>query len=422
MNKARYILAVSLLLCGLAASAQRVPDRDPAVLTYDRVIGNNLWNGSRNITGIRQDTVSRSYAELSGNYVSGGFRDTWEAARSWEAGAMTASIRHMERISLKGSFSFRQTEGYDMCGSMFLNPGFYPVDVLEFTPGRKTRQTYSFDGGIAYDISDTWRIGAAMDFESANMAKRKDLRHTNWWLDMTVAPSFMFHKGDFSAGASYIMRKTSESIKAEQIGIAESSYYAFLDKGLMYGEYSVWSGSGLHLSEAGVNGFPVRDISHGAAVQLQYKGLFAEVEYLNRRGVIGEKALEAPTWWGSVRVQGEAGGVLGTLAFLPAGIGCLPKGAEAARRTPGSGSGLLCPPPWPPLLPQGLCTCCALPGALSLGPGLSLPPCPLVGSTSAGLLGRLAPSVLSAPSPPLLSAGQEAAGGLVRLCCPWDPE
>lgn len=134
------------------------------------------------------------------------------------------------------------------------------------------------------------------------------------------------------------------------------------------------------------------------------------------------ETLEAPTWWGSVRVQGEAGGVLGTLAFLPAGIGCLPKGAEAARRTPGSGSGLLCPPPWPPLLPQGLCTCCALPGALSLGPGLSLPPCPLVGSTSAGLLGGLAPSVLSAPSPPLLSAGQEAAGGLVRLCCPWDPE
>ena len=289
MNKARYILAVSLLLCGLAASAQRGTERNAPVLTYDRVVRNNLWNDSRNVTGIRQDTVSRSYAELSGNFVSGGFRDTWEAARSWGAGAVTASIRHMGKISLKGSFTFRQTEGYDMCGSMFMNPGFYPVDVFEFTPGRKTRQTYSFDGGIAYDISDRWRIGAAMDFESANLAKRKDLRHTNWWLDMTVTPGFMYHKGDFSAGASYIMRKTSESVKAEQIGIAESSYYAFLDKGLMYGEYSVWNGSGLHLSEAGVNGFPVRDISHGAAVQMQYKGLFAEVEYLNRRGIIGEK-------------------------------------------------------------------------------------------------------------------------------------
>ncbi len=289
MNKARYILALSLLLCGLAVSAQKATERKAPVLTYERVVGNNLWNDSRNITGIRQDTVSRSFAEVSGSFVSGGFRDTWEAARSWGAGAVTASIRHLERISLKGSFSFRQTEGYDMCGSMFMNPGFYPVDVLEFTPGRKTRQTYAFEGGIAYDIAKTWRIGAAMDFESANMAKRKDLRHTNWWLDMTIAPGFMFHKGAFSAGASYILRKTSESIKAEQIGIAESSYYAFLDKGLMYGEYSVWNGSGLHLSEAGVNGFPVRDISHGAAVQMQYKGLFAEVEYLNSRGVIGEK-------------------------------------------------------------------------------------------------------------------------------------
>ena len=73
------------------------------------------------------------------------------------------------------------------------------------------------------------------------------------------------------------------------MGTSESSYYAFLDKGLMYGVYSVWSGSGLHLSEAGVNGFPVKDFSNGAALQLQYKGFFAEAEYLRTNGTIGEK-------------------------------------------------------------------------------------------------------------------------------------
>ena len=279
MNRIGYIFALCLFVCGLTAGGQ----------TYERVYRSNFWNESKNITGVRQDTVSRSYAEAYASYEDGGFRDTWQAAEGWSAGAVTASIRHMERISLAGSFSFDQTEGYDMCGSMFIKPGLYPIDVLEFTPGRKTLQTYAFDGGISYELSPAWSIGAKMDFESANMAKRKDLRHSNWRLDMTVAPGFMYHAGDLALGANYLFRKTSETVEAEQVGTAASSYYAFLDKGMMYGVYSVWSSSGLHLHEAGVMALPVKDFSNGAALQMQYKGLFAEIEYLRTSGVIGEK-------------------------------------------------------------------------------------------------------------------------------------
>ena len=257
--------------------------------TYERVLRNNIWNESSNINGARQDSISCSYAELFAGYEAGGLRDSWEAPSEWKAGARTASIRHLERMTLKGSFSFTQTESYNMCGSMFIRPGFYPVDVMEFTPGRKTLQTYSFDGGITYDISARWRIGAMMDFESANISKRKDLRHSNWLLDMTVAPGFIYHNGDFAVGANYIFKKTGETIEAEQVGNSGESYYAFLDKGLMYGVYNIWSGSGLHLDEAGVKSFPVKEVSHGAAVQLEYKGIFAEAEYLRTSGTIGEK-------------------------------------------------------------------------------------------------------------------------------------
>lgn len=296
MNRIGYIFALCLFICGLTAGGQ----------TYERVYRSNLWNESKNINGVRQDTVSRSYAEAYASYEGGGFRDTWQAAEGWSAGAVTASIRHMERMSLAGSFSFDQTEGYDMCGSMFIKPGLYPIDVLEFTPGRKTLQTYAFDGGISYELSPAWSIGAKMDFESANMAKRKDLRHTNWRLDMEVAPGFMYRSGDFVFGANYILRKTAETVEAEQVGTSESSYYAFLDKGMMYGVHSVWNGSGVHLDEAGVKGLPVKDISNGAAVQMQYEGLFAEVSYVHTQGTVGEKEY---IWF---RFPGnEAGAVLG---------------------------------------------------------------------------------------------------------------
>lgn len=289
MNKVRHILILCLFVTGLAASAQTAAERWSRVKTYEQVLRDNLWNGSLNINGVRQDTVSRSYAGFTGKYEGGGMRDTWQAEQSWSAGAATASVKHMENMSLKGSFSFTQTEGYGMCGSMFIKPGFYPVDVLEFTPGRKTLQTYSFDGGISYDIAPSWRIGAVMEFESANIAKRKDLRHSNWRLDLKVAPGIMYHSEDFAAGAALLLHKTSETVEAAQVGTSESSYYAFLDKGQMYGVYSIWTGNGVHLDEAGVNGFPVRDFSYGAALQAQYKDFFAETEYIHTSGSIGEK-------------------------------------------------------------------------------------------------------------------------------------
>lgn len=283
MNKTACILFICLMSLFLPRQVQAHTG------IYGHVIRRNPWNLSDNVAGIRQDSLSRSYAEIYGKWSSGGFRNSWQASDTWSAGAVTESIRHLDILSLKGSFSFDQTEGYGMCGSMLMHPGYYPLDVLEFTPGRKTRQTYSLEGGISVDIAPSWRIGADMDFMSSNLAKRKDLRHTNWRLDMTVAPGFMYHSDNFSAGAAYIFSKNSETVNAEQVGTAESSYYAFLDKGMMFGTYAVWNGSGVHLSEAGVNGFPLKEIKNGVSVQVAASGFFADFRYLHSSGVCGEK-------------------------------------------------------------------------------------------------------------------------------------
>ncbi len=287
----RYIFAMALLTLAMMVLELTAAGQisNMGNLTYERVYKNNFWNDSRNITGIRKYKVSRSYAELYGSYYDGDFNETWKPEKSWSAGVRTASFQHLDKISFAGSFAFDQTENYGMCGSMFIKPGYYPIDVLEFTPGRKTLQTYTFDGGVSYDVAESWRIGAKMDFESANIAKRKDLRHSNKRLEINVAPGFMYHSGHFSIGASYIFEKTSETIEAEQVGTSESSYMAFLDKGLMYGAYSVWTGSGIHLQESGVNGFPVSDFSNGIALQTQYKGFFGEISYMNTQGKVGEK-------------------------------------------------------------------------------------------------------------------------------------
>ncbi len=259
--------------------------------TYERVFRRNPWNDSHNVAGLRADSTSISFAELYGGASGGDFRLSSEAPSSWNIGARAATIKHLEKFSMSGSFSFGQREGRDMCGSMFITPGIYPVDILEFTPGRKTLQSYAFDGGVSVDVSEDWMIGARMDYRSSNLAKRKDLRHTNYRLDMSIAPGvrYIYDGGKSSIGLSYIFSKDSESVVAEQVGTGESSYYAFLDKGLMYGRYEVWSGSGVHLDETGVNGFPCKRIAHGVSLQMGDEENFVQYSYLHRFTSIGEK-------------------------------------------------------------------------------------------------------------------------------------
>ena len=286
VNVENAVAAAAVALCfALAAAAQTRP--------YDRAIRDNPWLSGTNAAGLREVLTSDiSYAELYAGISSGGLHRTWEAPSPWEAGAEARTVKHLERFSMKGGFSFGQMSGAEMCGSMSLRPGYFPLDVLEFTPGRKTRQTYAFDGGVSVDLADGWRLGASMDFTSANYAKRKDLRHTDYLLDMTVSPGLAYTtpSGGLTLGVNYIYRKTSESVVAEQVGTGGTSYYAFLDKGLMYGKYEVWSGSGVHLDEAGVQGFPMQEQFHGVGLQIGEGGTYyAGFAYLYGNGSAGEK-------------------------------------------------------------------------------------------------------------------------------------
>ena len=286
MNKHILVSVALFLALGLVVRSQT---------RYDKVTDMNFWNDGRNMAGMRIGSLLRSsYAEASGGFSSGDFKAPWEASSSWNAGAAAGTRNDLEKFSMAGSFSFSQKQGSGMDESMFIHPGFYPVDVMEFTPGRKTLQAYSFMGGIAVPLG-RWTVGGRMDFESDNYSKRKDIRHTNYRLDMTVAPSVAWRARGWTFGTSYVFRKTSESIQAEQVGTATAdSYYAFLDKGLGFGSYQVWNGSGIHLAEAGIDRFAVKEYSSGAALQVsrtfRRSWMYADAEYLATYGEVGEKS------------------------------------------------------------------------------------------------------------------------------------
>ena len=256
------------------------------------------WREGRNIGGISFYPESASAeAALEGKVSSGGFRTPSEAATLWETGVRAQAESHFRDLVLTGNFGFNVKSGKDMTGSMFTHPGLYPVDVVEFTPGRKTMQTYGIGGGIAWKNGSRWIPGATVRFEGTNYSKRKDIRHTTYRQEVEVAPSILYDGDSWRIGATYIFSKDSEFIQAEQIGAAKAeTYYAFLDKGIRYGTYQAWDGSGIHLAEAGVDRFPVKRFTHGAALQASAldDALYGQVEYRHSQGEVGEKGY---TWF-----------------------------------------------------------------------------------------------------------------------------
>lgn len=258
---------------------------------YDRIMRRNFWNDGVNISGIRCDTNSISLAGLYASYEAGDYRTISQSGDEWSVNAHAKSVKHFAGYSMKGSFSFKDVEADDMCGSMFLDPDFFPVDVYEFTPGHKTFQTYSMDGGIAVDMGKSWTIGIGLDFSARNAAKRKDLRYSAYRLDMAVNPSIIYSTDRFRFGGTLLFDRNTETISAEQTGTAAVAPFAFFDEGLALGNWQVWTGNGSRLKESGVNGLPVRQNSYGASVQVASVdgSLYSEASFTLRNGSIGER-------------------------------------------------------------------------------------------------------------------------------------
>ena len=258
----------------------------------------SLTAGAQEIVKIRTaDAPAGGSAEIYGGYETGGFRPGFAASSLWKAGAKAKGTRHGDRTSWTGSFGFEQVEGKDMFTSMFLYPGYYPIDVLEFTPGDKTRQTYSLGGGLVTEPGEDWLLGGKVAYQAANYAKRKDIRHTSYGTDLRAEPTLALRLGNRNdvLSLSYIFCKKAETIDAEQVGSAtDASYYAFLDKGLRYGSYQVWDGDGIHLDEAGVGLLPIREYSHGFAYLIDTRPFTGRMELLWKHGTVGDKGY---TWF-----------------------------------------------------------------------------------------------------------------------------
>lgn len=283
IHRADILKTLCVLLLTAAAAGVQAQER------YESVVRHNAWNMGGGAAGLRCDMHQSAYAELYALKENGGFKPSYASSDSWNFGAQMRAVRHLSKVSFAGGFGFDYFTGRNMCGSMLSSPEYYPFDILEFTPGRKIRETYTFRGAVSAELGRGWLLGLSADLDAGSYSKRKDLRHKNNILDFDVRPSVTKRFSGGAVGLTYIFGKRGEIVSANEYGISSDTYDAFFDKGIFYGEQSLWTGNGIHLNYSGVSGFPLREYANGAMLQVSWRALYADVSYSRRSGRTGEK-------------------------------------------------------------------------------------------------------------------------------------
>ena len=190
-------------------------------------------------------------AAVWGGIEEGGFRPTNAASFLWKAGAGAQGVLHGDNVSWTGAISFEQMTGKNMGASMFLEPGYFPVDLMELTKGTKSRQTGQVEAGFLADLGYEWAAGVKASFKAANSLKQRNLHHSAFGMDMQVEPVITYVMDDnMGFVSSYHFRLRTERIKVGND--VEDANRVFLDEGMRYGVYA-----------DDLTVFPVREFSHG---------------------------------------------------------------------------------------------------------------------------------------------------------------
>ena len=206
---------------------------------------------------------------VTGGVEEGWFRPTYAGTFQWSAGARAEGVRHGEKTTWMGSVSLGHMMGYRMLSSMLQEPGYFPIDLLEFTPGMKFRETGRLEAGFVTDLGYEYAAGLKATFQAGYQGKQTDLRHSSFGMDARVEPTLTYIMDDnMGLAMAYIFRLKTERVQLRP-GDGES---AFVDEGLRYG----------YVFDGGV--FPVQEISHGPAAHFSSEEASAGLEWTWKRG------------------------------------------------------------------------------------------------------------------------------------------
>ena len=221
----------------------------------------------------REKAVSSTETAIFGGVEEGLFRPTYAGSFQWNAGAEAKTVRHGRKTSWTGGISLQQMMGYNMGSSMLLDPGYFPVDILDAAEGTKSRETGKLEGSFLTDLGYEWAAGLKASAQVDYMTKQRDIKHSSFGVDAKLEPTVTYvMDDDMGLVSSYHARVRMEWLR---IGQREDGAQPFLDMGMRIGAYE------------NIEQFPILEIAHGFNELLYMPELNAEFGISWKRGWAG---------------------------------------------------------------------------------------------------------------------------------------
>ena len=255
------------------------------------------WLTSENASGLTVLPVSSRISEVGfyGEMFSGGLRNYNEAKNGYKWGLKGLSFYPIsERVTVWGEVDYSNFRGMEMTGSYFIDPTQTPFDLVEFSednPGDKQLESYHLAGAVGTNFTRRLAGGLKFDYAAANYAKRKDLRHTNSLMDMSLTAGLSYRLTErLTIGANYAYRRRNESLLLSMYGTTDKLYYTLVDYGAFFGKRELFSDTGYTKENEAK---PLFDSYHGGSLQLSWRigtrwEWFNEVGYRARAGFYGD--------------------------------------------------------------------------------------------------------------------------------------
>ena len=141
-------------------------------------------------------------------------------------------------------------------------------------------------------ITNKWAIGAKFDYTAINMARTKDLRHTNKVLDLdaSVGASYML-SDKFTIGAHYTYNRYIEGVAFNIYGTTDQQYFSLINYGAFSGKQELFDTSGYTVKSTT---YPFVENTHHVGLQLDWKigkrfKLYNEFIWADLNGYYGKK-------------------------------------------------------------------------------------------------------------------------------------
>lgn len=287
------LLFISLVLCSNGIAQKNIEWED-----YNFIKQSNGWLTSENASGLSKLKVNDiSKAELHFRKNNGDFINYYQSDNSFDAGANIESFYRLNpKIVFYGKVGYNIFEGKDMAGSIFISPGRNSFDIVEYSDenqGDKRIETYNLVGAMSADLYKGLIFGAKIDFQAANYAKNKDLRHKNNLLDMFVSTGLNYEiSPNINIGANYYYKRRIEGVEFKTYGLKDKQYFSLIDYGAFYGKKENHENNGY--TNSGIEK-PLFDKYHGVALQLEVDfskslELYNSFAYKKREGYYGKQS------------------------------------------------------------------------------------------------------------------------------------